>query len=55
MQLKEHRKHKIMHQWDANAPADQQIRWLTEEYRNLYDEVEKLRDLVNRHDEVING
>lgn len=53
MNRSEHIKRKTMFQFDPNSPVETQVAHLTQEYRNLYDEVEKLRDLVNRHDEIL--
>ena len=55
MQRNEHLKQRTMYQFPPDMPAEEQVRILTEEYRNLFDAVEKLTAVVEQHDAVING
>lgn len=55
MQRQSHYKQRIMFQFPPDMPTDERLVVLSEEYRNLYDRVEKLEALVDSHDAVING
>lgn len=55
MERREHIKQRQMYQFDPDTPLEKQVRILTEEYRNLFDYVEKLSELIYNHDAVING
>jgi len=55
MQRREHHKRRTMYQFDPTMPIEESVRILTEEYRNLYEQVEKLTDLVEQLDSKVNG
>lgn len=55
MVREEHRKQRLMAQFDPDIPLEEQVRILTEEYRNLFDYVENLAELIYNHDNIING
>lgn len=55
MERQEYRVQRVMYQFDPDMKVEEQVRVLTEEYRNLFEQVEKLTAIVNNHDAVING
>lgn len=53
MNRRELRPREVMQQLNADAPIEEQVRWLNDMYRNLYYQFQKYRAIVDQLADVV--